>query len=105
MKKIAVIGDALLSTGFAFAGIKRTFIARNGEEAESAINALLQDDSIGIVIMAEKLIGQITNRRILNVIDSSAMPIFVSVPTYKEEGHGDALRNLIVRAIGIDISR
>lgn len=107
MKGIAVIGDdELLSTGFELSGIKRTFIARTGEEAESAIKELLEDDSIGIVIMAERLIGKITNRKIQFTIDSSIMPMFVPVPSYKESGaREDVLRNLIIRAIGIDITK
>jgi vacuolar-type H+-ATPase subunit F/Vma7 len=104
-RKIAAIGDALLSTGFALAGIKRTFIVRTGEEAEAAIKELLEDQSIGIVVIAEKLIREITNRRILNVIDTSIMPMFVPVPSYKERVQEDVLRSLIIRAIGIDIAR
>ena len=56
--------------------------------------------------MAERLIGKITDRRIQFTIDSSIMPMFVPVPSYKESGaREDVLRNLIIRAIGIDITR
>lgn len=104
-KKIAVVGEALLSTGFALSGVKSSYRAVTGEEAEAAISALLEDKEIGIVIIAEKLLGKITDRKIQYAIDSSIMPMFVPVPSYKEGVHEDVLRNLIIRAIGIDISR
>jgi vacuolar-type H+-ATPase subunit F/Vma7 len=104
-KRIAIIGDALLSTGFALAGIKKTYIARTGEEAEAAIKEILEDGSIGIVVIAERLRERIQSRKVQNIIDTSIMPMFVPVPLYKESVQVDVLRNLIIRAIGIDIMK
>ncbi len=105
MKKIGIVGDALLSTGLAFVGIKSTFIVKNGEEAEKAVRTLLEDHEIGIIVIAERLVKEITNRKLHNMIESSIMPMFVPVPSYKEEVKTDVLRNLIIRAIGIDITK
>lgn len=104
-KKIAVIGDALLSTGFALSGIKATLKASTGEEAEAAIKSLVNDSEIGIIVIARKLVDKITDRRTLLLIDSSIMPMFVPVPSYNEGEGEDPLRHLIIRAIGIDIAR
>ena len=105
MKKIAIIGDALLSTGFALAGIKRTFIVRTGEEAESAVRQVMDDGEIGIAVIAEGLVDKIPDRKTRLAIDSSIMPMFVPVPSYGEGAREDVLRALIIRAIGIDIAR
>jgi vacuolar-type H+-ATPase subunit F/Vma7 len=106
VKEIAVIGDnAMLGTGFALSGIKKRFVVRTEDEAEAAIKTLLDDQSVGIVIIAERIISRMTNRKLLYIIDSSIMPMFVPVPSYNESVHEDVLRNLIIRAIGIDITK
>ena len=48
----------------------------------------------------------VKDRRLLRVIDTSLSPIFVGIPSYNQkEVYEDTLRRLIIRAIGIDISK
>ncbi len=103
--KIALIGSEELSIGFKLAGIRNSFIAQTGSEAESLIRNILQNEEIGIIILSSKIINQIKDRKILNAIDTSILPLFVEVPDYGSTYTPDTLRRLILRAIGIDITK
>ncbi len=75
-----------------------------GQEAERIIRELMQRGEVGLIMISSSLVGLIRDRKILNAIDSSILPIFIEIPGYKEEKVPDTLRRLIIRAIGIDIS-
>lgn len=103
--KIAMIGGEELNVGFKLAGIRNSFIAQTGTEAEALIRDILQKEEIGIIILSSKIIAQIKDRKILNAIDTSILPLFVEVPDYGSNYTPDTLRRLILRAIGIDITK
>ena len=105
-RRIAVIGDKLLTTGMSLAGIKHIYSASTGEDAERLVKEIAADQEVGLVVMQQGLIEQIKDRKVLNMIDGSLSPIFLGVPGFKEEERNiDTLRRLILRAIGIDIQQ
>ncbi|MFP3289159.1 MAG: V-type ATP synthase subunit F [Candidatus Micrarchaeota archaeon] len=102
--KIGVIGSEILGMGFKLAGVKAVRIARDGEEAEKALDELLNMQDIGIIIIAEGLAKKIKSKRLKHIIETSLMPLIIAVPDYQEkEEEVDTLRRLVLRAIGIDI--
>jgi len=102
--KIGVIGSEIIGMGFELAGVKAVRIARNGEEAEEALDELLNIQDIGIIIIAEGLANKIKSRRLQHIIETSLMPLIIAIPDYQEkEEEVDTLRRLVLRAIGIDI--
>ncbi|MFP3215494.1 MAG: V-type ATP synthase subunit F [Candidatus Micrarchaeota archaeon] len=102
--KIGVIGSEILGMGFKLAGVKAVRIARDGEEAEKALDELLNMQDIGIIIIAEGLTKKIKSKRLKHIIETSLMPLIIAVPDYQEkEEEVDTLRRLVLRAIGIDI--
>ncbi|MGC8710039.1 MAG: V-type ATP synthase subunit F [Candidatus Micrarchaeia archaeon] len=104
--KIGIIGDELLTTGFRLAGVKATENASNGDEAEKALRKMLDISDIGIIVITEGLANQIKDRRLQHVIDTSLMPLIIEVPGYnEEEKESDTLRRLILKAVGIDITK
>lgn len=104
--KIGVIGSEILATGFKLAGVKIAKTASNGEEAEKALEDMLNMDEVGIIIIAEGLSNKIKNRRLQHIIDTSLLPLVIEVPDYGEkEVESDTLRRLILRAVGIDITK
>lgn len=102
--KIVIMGKKELSLGFRLTGISESYEPEDGQAAESAIRDLLQRNDIGLIIISSWLVKSIRDRKILNAIDSSILPIFMEIPGYKGEKVPDTLRRLIIRAIGIDIS-
>jgi len=102
--KIGVIGSEILVMGFELAGVKTVRIARNSEDAEKALDELLNMQDIGIIIIAEGLTDRIKSRRLQHIIETSLTPLIIAIPDYQEkEEEVDMLRRLILRAIGIDI--
>lgn len=103
--KIAIIGGKEVTLGFRLSGITEIFNADDSLEMEKSIRDILQRDDVGLVMLSSQLARGIKDRKILNTIDSSMLPVFIEIPGYKEEKVPDTLRKLIIRAIGIDISK
>lgn len=102
---VAVVGGDLLSQGMALAGIKRIYSPETQEEVERDVSSLLTMDDIGIVVISQSLARMVKDRKLAYAIENSLLPIFVSLPAYGERSYEeDALRKLILRAIGIDIA-
>ncbi len=103
--KMALVGGEELSLGFKIAGVHDSFTVETASEGETVIRSLLERNEVGIIVLSSKILRNIKDRKILNAIDSSIMPIFIEVPDYGSEYTPDTLRRLILRAIGIDISK
>ncbi len=103
--KIALVGGEELSLGFKLAGVRESYTVETPSEGEAAIRSLMERSEIGIIVISSRIMKGIRDRKILNAIDTSIMPIFIEVPDYGSEYTPDTLRRLILRAIGIDISK
>ncbi len=104
--KIAYVGNDLLNIGFKIAGITESFVASDTEHAESRLRELTSRDDIGIIIMTTSIRKMIRDRRLSESISTSLMPLVMEVPELNEQlQEKDTLRALIMRAIGIDITR
>ncbi len=103
--KIALVGGEELSLGFKLAGVRESFTVETVSETEDAIRRLAERTDIGIIILSSKLVKGIRDRKLLNTLDTSLLPLFIQVPEYGEAYEQDTLRRLILRAIGIDISK
>ena len=104
--RIAAIGDRLLASGMGLSGVKYIYEAFDQKSVEDAVRDVSSRDDVGIVIINENLASMVKDRRLLKLIDSSLSPIFVAIPAFNQKGlMEDTLRRLIIRAIGIDISK
>ncbi|MDE1851947.1 MAG: hypothetical protein KGH69_04655 [Candidatus Micrarchaeota archaeon] len=103
--KIAVIGNNRIALGFKMSGITETFSVNDSAQAESTFRELLQRGDIGIIIMGSAARKLIHERRLTDSITNSIMPLVVEISEDGEAQAGeDTLRQLILRAIGIDIT-
>ncbi len=104
--KIAVIGSELPTLGFKLAGITESFSVANSQEAEKVLREMLQKEDIGLIAITARLVRGIKDRKLQNAITSSLMPLVIEIPDYGEKGvETDTLRMLIIKAIGIDITK
>ncbi len=104
--KIAYVGNSLLNTGFKIAGITESYVATDTPTAETKVKELAEREDIGIVIITSNVRKLVKDRRISDTISSSILPLIVEIPELNEElGEEDTLRSLIMRAIGIDITK
>ncbi|MEM3839299.1 MAG: V-type ATP synthase subunit F [Candidatus Micrarchaeaceae archaeon] len=104
--RIALVGNQQLSLGFRLAGITESYVVADTQEAESRLRELLAKDSIGIIIVSSSVKKLVKDRRLHDAMESSILPLVVQVPEPNEGiNEEDTLRSLIMRAIGIDITK
>ena len=104
--KIAYVGNNLLSVGFKIAGITESYVASDSAQAESRMKELTTRSDIGIIIITSSVRKLIKDRRLGEAISSSLLPLVMEIPELNEQVlEEDTLRNLIMRAIGIDITK
>ena len=102
--RIAVVGSHSLELGFKIAGITTSYTAETGAEAEPIVHTLMQQGEVGIIVISARLAGEIGDRKIRDALTSSMKPLFIVVSdSGQKEDYKDNLRQLIIRALGIDI--
>ncbi len=101
-----MIGNRLMSLGFKLGGIANSYEAYDQATAEAALKSVLDDKETGIVIITSGVKKLVKDRKLQEAISSSILPLFVEIPEEKEPvEEEDTLRSLIMRAIGIDITK
>ncbi len=101
---IVVIGDEDTRTGFKLSGVTRTY---PGEEIKAQLIEMLQDDSIGIIMVTERYAEE--NKEVLDRArkDKKRLtPVIVEIPdsTGPITRETDPLQELIRRALGAQIA-
>jgi V/A-type H+/Na+-transporting ATPase subunit F len=98
--ELAVIGKSEFVTGFRLAGIRKVYEATDNVAIESAVKSVLQDKSVGIIVMHNDDIGNLPEilRKDLN---ESVQPTVVALGG---SGAGSmSLRSKIKQAVGVDL--
>ncbi len=103
--KIAIVGNTQLALGFKLSGVAEAYSVKDASESEKKMRELMQRDDIGLIITTSKVLKEIRDRKLAEMISDSVLPMVIEVSDYKEVGEPDTLRRLIMRAIGIDISK
>ena len=105
MYKVAAITDPDTADGFNLTPVE-TYAFESPQEAVEKLNALLNDDTIGIIIINEDFFQHV-DERTRKKIDRIYRPIVVPVPAKKtisaSEARRDYLASLIRLAVGFDI--
>ena len=101
-QEIAVIGSPDFTTGFRLAGVRK-FANVPGDEADEqldeAVREMLDDESVGIVVMHDDDVDALS-RDVRSAVETSVEPVVV---TLGGSGGAGGLREQIKRAIGIDL--
>ncbi|WP_134668423.1 V-type ATP synthase subunit F [Halorussus marinus] len=101
-QEIAVVGSPEFTTGFRLAGVRKFENVpddRKDEELDDAVNRVLDDEEIGIVVMHDEDLDRLS-RQVRNEVETSVEPTMVSIGGGAGSG---GLREKIKRAIGIDL--
>lgn len=103
--KIVVVGDTDTAVGLKLAGVSDAYIVNDKQEAESTIKKLSQTEDIGLIIITEKIANQV--RDVIRRILEQDLPILVEIPDKygPVSGETDIIRDLIRKAVGIDLKR
>ncbi|MEM0134320.1 MAG: V-type ATP synthase subunit F [Thermoplasmatales archaeon] len=98
--KIAFIGERELSIGFKLVGIEDVFIA-DKENFSTKLRELYSSGEFGLILASNSFISTL-DRKFLNLVTTSVMPLVVLVPVSavaEEEGVSEMAR----RVLGIKI--
>lgn len=98
--ELAVIGKSDFVTGFRLAGTRKVYETADTAAIESAVKSVLQDKSVGIIVMHNDDIGNLPEilRKDLN---ESVQPTVVALGG---SGAGSmSLRAKIKQAVGVDL--
>ena len=94
-----MIGKSEFVTGFRLAGISKVYETPDIPATESAVRSVLEDKSVGILVMHNDDIGNLPEilRKDLN---ESVQPTVVALGG---SGSGSNLRDKIKQAVGVDL--
>ncbi|MFQ3318678.1 MAG: V/A-type H+-transporting ATPase subunit F [Natronomonas sp.] len=101
-QEIAVVGSPDFTTGFRLAGVRRfenVPDADKTEELDDAVETVLDDENVGIVVMHDEDVEQLS-RTVRQRVETSVEPVVVTLGGGTGSGN---LREQIKRAIGIDL--
>jgi len=97
--EIAVIGNSEFILGFRLAGIKKTYAAESEEKVVEHVNRVLDNSSIGILVLNSSDMAKIPVR-LRTTLENSVHP---TVITLGEEEGGLSMRERIKRSVGVDL--
>jgi V/A-type H+/Na+-transporting ATPase subunit F len=97
--EIAVVGSSDFVLGFRLAGVRRTYVAESDEKLVEYIARVLEDGTIGILVIQSRDIHRIP-RRLQATLENSVKPTVIAVGG--EEG-GLSMRERIKRSVGVDL--
>ena len=100
---IATVTDDITALGMKLAGIGKIAALKEDESGSNQITKFASDPSVAVLIITEK-IGEM-NRALLNRIAQRPWPVVVEIPgpEGKIEKESSSLKDLVKRALGIDM--
>jgi V/A-type H+-transporting ATPase subunit F len=97
--EVAVVGRSDFVIGFRLAGIRKTFVAESDEKLVEYITRMLDDQTVGILVLSNQDIKRIP-RRLQATLENSVKPTVIAIG--REEG-GMSMREKIKRSVGVDL--
>jgi V/A-type H+-transporting ATPase subunit F len=104
--RIVAVGDTDFIAGFQLAGVKDVYEASDSWKAKNALEIIRDMHDVAIVIIQRRFAREI--RDYINEWKESKWiyPIILELPDHRERGeHEDQMRDVIKRAIGIDMMK
>lgn len=97
--EVAVVGRPDFVIGFRLAGIRKTFVAESDEKLVEYITRVLDDQTVGILVLSNQDMNRIP-RRLQVTLENSVKPTVIAIG--REEG-GMSMREKIKRSVGVDL--
>jgi len=99
---IAVVGEREIALGFRLLGVSNTWAAEGRDGAEK-VAELLRQSSLSLIMVSET-IRKFIDRRLMEAIEMSTVPlvVFIPLPGGSEE---ESIEKFAKRVLGVDIGR
>ena len=97
MSSVAVIGDIDTVTGFRLGGVREGRVVNNKEEAEKALDDLIETN-VSIIIITDKIADEI-RVHMNKTIGSEIVPMVIEIPDKDgiSESDGDQMRAVDIK--------
>ncbi|MGQ4910942.1 MAG: V-type ATP synthase subunit F [Candidatus Thorarchaeota archaeon] len=103
-ERIAVIGDRDTITGFRLVGVSECGIPKSADDTRNLLMKYFRDPTMGLVMITEPLAREVED----TIVELSQAPVPVILLIPDRDGstgaHETVLRELIRRAVGIEIN-
>ena len=102
--KIVAIGDEDTIIGMQLAGVKEAFVRDNSEQVLTLLRELSTREDVAVILITEKLASNAQDL-ISQIQQEKTYPIIVEIPdkSGKLEKETDALKDLVRRAVGVEL--
>jgi len=102
--KIVVVGDEDTIIGMQLAGVKETIVLEDSERVAPTLRELSRREDVAVVLITERLVTQV-QELITQIQQERTYPIIVEIPDKggKLEKETDALKELVKRAVGVEL--
>ena len=97
--ELAIVGGNEFTLGFMMTGIKTVHEVDSASDASKAIQAVMENKNIGIMIIDQQTINLLDDRT-QDEVSHSVNPVAVVLST---ETSQEGLRKMIMKSIGIDL--
>ena len=99
--RLYVLGDEQAVLGFSLTGVRGT-VARTPEEAQRGLNEVLDDSTIGILLVTADVASMIRNR-VDRLMIAAELPLILEIPSSKGAFAEISIRRFISEAIGVSL--
>ncbi len=100
MTELAVVGNGEFVMGFELIGIKKVFEGETQSQLKACFTDAMSDQNIGIIVTNDNAIEKLDGN-FKRQVENSITPVTVVLST--KAGAQDNLREMIKKAIGIDL--
>ncbi|MFW9918279.1 MAG: V-type ATP synthase subunit F [Candidatus Thorarchaeota archaeon] len=102
--KIAIIGDRDTVTGFRMVGVRESSVPQTPQETRKSLLGYFRDPRMGLIIITEPLAMQVEDT--ILELSEAPVPVILLIPdrTGSTGAYETVLRELIRRAVGIEIN-
>ena len=103
--KIAAMGDRDTVAGFRLAGVSNAHSVSDGPHARKKIKEIFNTPGIAVVFITSDIYPHIREEVSERRLKGEVYPIVVEIPPMRGEMKEDPIRDIVRRAVGIDMEK
>ena len=102
--KVVVVGDEDAVAGLKLAGVSEGRVVKTPSEAEEVLREVVRDEDVAVLVITEDVAAMAS--QLVQELYLRPRPAVVEVPSRRgaEEEREDPIRELLRRAIGVEVS-
>ncbi len=103
--KIAAMGDRDTIAGFRLAGVSDAHAVTGAHDAKEAVKRVFNDPDIAVLFITADIYRHVKDDVFDRMLRGEVYPIVVEIPPMSGEIKEDPIREIVRRAVGIDMEK